>query len=86
MNERQQAEHALRLLPFTNEAKEPFVESVELEFAKTGKKLEHYSALRELLREAVILFESDDECSDPSTAAWGWLQDARTALESTVVE
>ena len=37
--------------------------------------------LRELLREAVILFECDDKCSNPATDAWGWLQDARTMLE-----
>lgn len=36
---------------------------------------------RELLRDAVILFESKDECSDPSTDAWGWLQAVRTELE-----
>jgi hypothetical protein len=45
---------------------------------------EERGELRELLRKAVILFECDDECCDPATDAWGWLQNARTVLEGAL--
>ena len=41
---------------------------------------EELNHLRGLLFSAVTLFECDDECNDPLTDAWVWLQDARTAL------
>ena len=56
-------------------------EAVEANFQASVENAQQLRRLRELLREAVILFESDDECSDPSTDEWGWLQAVRTELE-----
>lgn len=36
-----------------------------------------------LLRQAVELFEMGDQCNDPGTMEWVWLQQARDVLEDT---
>ena len=42
--------------------------------------------LRVLMLDAVILFEYEGECSDPSTDTGKWFQDAQKTLKGCVVE
>ena len=55
MNARERAEHALRLLPFTPEAKEQFIESVAIEIEKAEREVVGRPKIIEKVVEDTIL-------------------------------
>ena len=63
MNARERAEHALRLLPFTPEVKEQYIESVEVEFNKL------YRLISELLETAELNSVSTHEVDNMALRA-----------------
>ena len=63
MDARERAEHALRLLPFTPEAKEQYIESVEIEFDKL------YRLISELVETAEINSVSTHEVDNMALRA-----------------
>ncbi len=62
MNPRERAKHALRHLPFTQEAQEPYVELVEIEIVKAEREAaERQKGVEEIVEDTILLLKALSE-------------------------